>query len=168
LSSHDQRFFDLFMVVIGALIVVTVALIFLSRYMATGTQQEWVQTLPEHREQVTSRIAPIGRVMLPGDDEELPVPVVAVIEPAAAKLTGPQVYNTACLSCHGPGIAGAPRTGEADAWTARLAQGMDTVYRHAIEGFTGDAGYMPPKGGRTDLSDEEIVAAVDYMLEQSR
>ena len=49
---------------------------------------------------------------------------------------------------------------------ARIAQGRDTLNTHAIEGFQGEAGYMPPKGGRTDLSDEEIIAAVDYLLEQ--
>jgi cytochrome c5 len=45
---------------------------------------------------------------------------------------------------------------------------METLHNHSINGFQGDAGYMPPKGGRTDLSDEEVMAAVDYMVEESR
>jgi cytochrome c5 len=45
---------------------------------------------------------------------------------------------------------------------------MDTLYMHALQGFQGAAGYMPPKGGRVDLSDDEIRGAVDYILEQSR
>jgi len=128
-----------------------------------------VQSQPETEQQIAERIAPFGRVILPGDDAELAAAAtVPTVAPAAVKLSGPQVYNVACLACHGPGIAGAPRTGEAGDWTDRLAQGMDTVYRHALEGFTGSAGYMPPKGGRTDLSDEEIIAAVDFMVDESR
>lgn len=157
------------MLVIGGLIVVTVALIFLARYMAGNTQLQWVQAQPEIEQQVSERIAPIGRVALPGDEEQLPAAAAtATVTPVAEKLTGPQVYNAACLACHGAGIAGAPRTGEAGDWTARLEQGMETIYRHAIEGFTGSAGYMPPKGGRADLSDEEIIAAVDFMVAESR
>ena len=55
---------------------------------------------------------------------------------------------------------------DAENWAPRIAQGMDTLRLHAIEGYTGNAGYMPPKGGRLDLSDEEIYAAVDYMLSE--
>lgn len=169
MSNHDQRFFDMFMVVIGGLIVVTVALIFIARYMAGNTQLQWVQTQPETEQQVLDRIAPIGRVALPGDDEQLAAAAATpTVAPVAEKLTGPQVYNAACLACHGAGIAGAPRMGEAGDWTARLAQGMDVIYRHSLEGFTGSAGYMPPKGGRADLSDEEIMAAVDFMIAESR
>lgn len=157
------------MLVMGGLIVATVALIFLARYMAGNTQLQWVQTQPETEQQVIERIAPVGRVALPGDDEQLPAAAATpTVAPVAEKLTGPQVYNAACLACHGPGIAGAPRTGEAGDWTARLDQGMDIIYRHAIEGYTGSAGYMPPKGGRTDLSDDEVIAAVDFMIAESR
>jgi cytochrome c5 len=58
--------------------------------------------------------------------------------------------------------------GDAAIWNPRIAQGVDVVRQHAIEGYQGDSGYMPPKGGRIDLSDEEIVAAVDYIVESSR
>ena len=57
--------------------------------------------------------------------------------------------------------------GDADAWTARIAQGMDVLKDHAINGYTGELGYMPAKGGRVDLSDEEVAAAVEYMVEES-
>jgi cytochrome c5 len=84
-------------------------------------------------------------------------------------MTGPQVYNAACIVCHQPpGTGGAPPIGDLAAWAPRIAQGMDTLYMHALQGFQGTAGYMPPKGGRVDLSDDEIRAAVDYLLEQSR
>ncbi len=76
---------------------------------------------------------------------------------------GADTYNTACAMCHGAGIAGAPKL-EAAAWTDRLAKGEETLVKHAIEGFQGDSGYMPPKGGRLDISDEDIAAAVKYMI----
>ena len=54
----------------------------------------------------------------------------------------------ACMACHGAGVAGAPKIGDAAAWGPRIAKGADTLHKHAIEGFQGQAGFMPPKGGR--------------------
>ena len=83
--------------------------------------------------------------------------------------SGADVYNSACMACHTTGAAGAPVIGNVDAWTARIAQGMDVLYSHAIGGFQGASGaYMPPKGGRMDLSDNDVKAAVDYMVSQSQ
>jgi cytochrome c5 len=93
---------------------------------------------------------------------------ISTAEAAAAPLTGPQVYNAVCIACHAPpGVGGAPALGDADAWAARLAQGADTLIDHALNGFSGSKGVMPSKGGRVDLSDEEIIRAVEYMLEQA-
>jgi cytochrome c5 len=83
-------------------------------------------------------------------------------------MSGPQVYNAACFACHGAGIGGAPKSGDAAAWSDRIGQGSDILGDHAINGYQGNAGYMPPKGGRVDLSDEEILTAVDYMVSESR
>jgi cytochrome c5 len=66
--------------------------------------------------------------------------------------------------CHGSGIGGAPVLNDPAAWETRIAQGSDTLYEHAIVGFTGETGFMPPKGARMDLSDDEVRAAVDYMV----
>ncbi|UCE32931.1 MAG: c-type cytochrome [Burkholderiales bacterium] len=74
---------------------------------------------------------------------------------------GQQVYESACVGCHATGVAGAPRFGDAAQWAVRLAAGHEQVYRNAIAGT--ERG-MPPKGGRTDLSDAAIRSAVDYML----
>jgi len=85
----------------------------------------------------------------------------------AAPLTGQQVYKTVCIACHAPpGVGGAPALGNADAWAPRIANGMDTLTNHALNGFTGSTGVMPRKGERPDLSDEEIIGAVKYMVEQ--
>ena len=83
-------------------------------------------------------------------------------------MPGDQVYQQVCTACHGAAVAGAPKTGDKAAWGPRIAQGNDTLYKHAIEGFQGKAGFMPPKGGRTDLSDQSVRNAVDYLVSQSR
>ena len=66
-----------------------------------------------------------------------------------------------------PGVAGAPKLGDAAQWAERIAQGMDVLVRHAIEGYQGSSGFMPAKGARLDLSDEEVADAVDYMVSES-
>lgn len=81
---------------------------------------------------------------------------------------GKATYDKACFACHNLGVAGAPKIGDKEAWTPRIAQGMDVLKQHSIEGFSGSTGYMPPKGGRTDLSDDEVKAAVVYMVGQSQ
>ena len=111
----------------------------------------------------------VGQVAL-ADPEELaaiPAAPISAPEAAAAPLTGLQVYNEICIACHAtPGVGGAPALGDGDAWAARIAQGMDTLIDHALHGFTGSTGVMPRKGERVDLSDEEIIGAVEYMVEQ--
>ena len=90
--------------------------------------------------------------------------------PAAAEpsVDASGLYKQACAACHDMGVAGAPKVGDASAWSNRLSQGMETIYDHAINGFQGDMGYMPAKGGRADLSDDEVRAIVDYMVENSQ
>jgi len=168
--NQDQRFFDLFIIVIGILVAITFALFLLARYVAGQTQEAYVLIDEAYQEQVLKRIAPIGTVAIEGEaqpDEAVADAELASPEPVAVAMTGPQVYNAACLACHGAGIGGAPKTGEVALWTARIAQGQETLREHVISGYQGEAGYMPPKGGRVDLSDEEILAAMNYMLEES-
>lgn len=86
----------------------------------------------------------------------------------ALAATGEEVYNKACFACHKAGVAGAPRIGDKDAWAPRIAQGMDVLKKHAIEGFKGNTGVMLPKGGRADLSDDDVKAAVEYMVNASK
>lgn len=81
---------------------------------------------------------------------------------------GQGVYASACVVCHGAGVAGAPKLGDKADWGPRIAKGNDTLYRHALEGFTGTKGVMPPKGGNTALPDSDVRAAVDYMVAQAR
>jgi len=81
---------------------------------------------------------------------------------------GKQVYDGLCMACHAQGVAGAPKLGDKADWGPRIAQGNDTLYKHAIEGFQGQKGLMLPKGGNAALSDDEVKAAVDYMVSSAQ
>lgn len=166
--SDDQKNIDLILLTIGVLIGVAVGLFVIARDMGNATQAEMMKNDPEVQAVVAKRIAPAGRVVLDGETvaDEQDVAAVVGAEQAKVMLTGPQVYNEACIACHGGGIAGAPKTGDAAAWSARLAQGIDMLNANAINGLQGPAGFMPAKGGRADLSDEEIEAAVQYLVDQ--
>src|SRR6516225_5797254 len=79
---------------------------------------------------------------------------------APAPKNGTELFEQTCSACHGQGIAGAPRAGDKAAWAPRIAKGKNLLYEHAIQGFTGTAGVMPPKGGRTDAPDDLVKQAV--------
>lgn len=169
--SSDQKFFDIYSIVVGSLALFALFILVLAMRMGDITQGEYNKAAPEYQAAVRERIAPVGQVYLPGEEVEATAPVVTAAaepEPVAAALSGPQVYNQACLACHGAGIGGAPVLGDVDAWAPRIAQGMDTLNEHAIYGYQGEVGYMPAKGGRADLSDEEVAAAVEYMVAESQ
>ncbi|THF60857.1 c-type cytochrome [Pseudothauera rhizosphaerae] len=104
----------------------------------------------------------------PAAPASAPAPVAAAPAPAPApaqpqNAVGESVYKKTCALCHAAGVAGAPKLRDKADWGPRLAQGNDTLYKHAIEGFTGEKGMMPPRGGGASLSDDEVKAAVDYM-----
>jgi len=110
---------------------------------------------------------PVGRVALADAKEPATAPT-SKPEAADPALTGPEVYNAVCIACHHPpGLGGAPALGDGDAWAPRIAQGMETLIDHALGGYSGSTGIMPRKGGRLDLSDEEIIGAVEYMVEKA-
>lgn len=95
-----------------------------------------------------------------------PAPTAAPA-PVAENTVGKSVYGKTCAMCHAAGVAGAPKPGDKAEWAPRIAQGKDTLYKHAIEGYTGSKGMMPAKGGAANLTDDEVKAAVDYMADQS-
>ena len=81
---------------------------------------------------------------------------------------GKKIYDQACFACHNTGAANAPKIGDKAEWKARIAKGNDTLYQNAIKGGGFGKGFMPAKGGRSDLSDAAVKAAVDYMVAQSK
>ena len=168
--KRDQSFFDRYSLVIGALAAFAIALLVVSMKMGDLTQGVYTRDADEYRAVVAERIRPLSQVYLPGEEHTATTPTVetvADVPPVATTLSGPQVYNNACIACHGSGIGSAPILGDADAWAPRIARGEDLLKSHAIGGFT-NVGVMPPKGGRVDLSDEEILAAVEYMVSESQ
>lgn len=94
-------------------------------------------------------------------DEE---PKTVSVASAGEMATGQAVYEKSCSSCHTSGIAGAPKLGDKTAWAPLISDGIDQMVQVAIDG----KGAMPPKGGNPDLSNDEVRAAVNYMVEQSR
>jgi cytochrome c5 len=111
--------------------------------------------------------APAAAASAPAAAAPAPTAAAATAAPAAgpalAGADGKRLYDSACMVCHAAGVAGAPKLGDKAAWSARIAQGNPTLYEHAIKGFQGKVGYMPPKGG-SPASDAEVKSAVDYMV----
>jgi len=97
-----------------------------------------------------------------------PAPAPAPVAAAPVNAAGESVYKKTCALCHASGVAGAPMPGNKDDWAPRIAQGNDTLYKHAIEGFTGQKGMMPARGGAATLSDADVKAAVDFMVAKSK
>ena len=98
------------------------------------------------------------------------VPAAAMaggMAPVSDTAMGKGVYDKACALCHVAGVAGAPKLTDKADWAPRIAQGKETLYKHAIEGYQGTKGMMPPKGGSSMLSDEQVKASVDYMTSQA-
>ncbi len=139
----------------------------------------------EDRSAVLERIKPIGTVTVEGQEmpvitktevapppaaepapvaEAAPAPVAAAAPAPAAAVDGAAVYQQACFACHATGAAGAPKLGDKAAWAPRLASGRDALLHSALNG----KGAMPPKGGRADLSDAQISAAVDHLMQAAQ
>ncbi|MGN5138786.1 c-type cytochrome [Aeromonas sp. 164P] len=118
-------------------------------------------------EAIAERIKPIGQVYTAKDLEGI---AGAGAAPAATASSGPRdgetVFKGACFACHDTGAAGAPKRGDKAAWEPRIAQGIETLKKHAIGGFTGKSGMMPPRGTCATCSDEEIENAIHYMIDK--
>ncbi|MBV7439631.1 c-type cytochrome [Aeromonas encheleia] len=117
-------------------------------------------------EAIAERIAPVGQVYTAKDLEGIATAAAAPAAASSGPRDGETVFKGACFACHDTGAAGAPKRGDKAAWEPRIAQGFDTLKKHAIEGFTGKAGMMPPRGTCAACSDEEIENAIHYMIDK--
>lgn len=95
-----------------------------------------------------------------------PAPAAAASSGAAAE--GEKIFKGTCMMCHKAGVAGAPKVGDKAEWEPRIKQGKDVLYKHALEGFKGQKGMMPSRGGNGTLKDDQVKAAVDYMVSQAK
>ena len=163
-AQHDALFVRNFGIVLAGLTVLGIVIAILARMVNSN----FVTTTGIYDQNIEARLAPVGQVNTSGETVTLagsaPTAGAAPAATPVAASPGEAAYNQVCFACHAQGIAGAPKLGDAAAWEARIAQGNDTLYKHSIEGFTGSAGMMPPKGGAVDMADEDIKAAVDFMV----
>jgi cytochrome c5 len=169
-AAGDRKFLDLFMRAVGIFTGVVVATLFLAMYVASAARTGPSGDDMQYPRLVAERIAPLAKVAVAGkDNAALNAGDTTRAAPApAAVLTGEQVYSTTCIACHAAGVAGAPKFGDRQAWAPRLGQGLAVLHKHALEGFQGKSGVMPPKGGRVDLADKSITNAVDYMVNAAK
>jgi len=112
----------------------------------------------DQRAAIEERIKPVGDVCLHGDTSC----GGAVAAASAGPRSGEDVYNAACMACHTTGAGGAPVLGDVAAWADRIAKGNDVLYDSGVNGVPGTG--MIAKGGCMTCSDEEIHAAVDFMV----
>ncbi len=170
MSKQDSQFFNVFSVVIGGLVAFALVLFAIARSIGVPFEEARAEADPVVGKLVGERTAPVGKVALTGKDNSNLLIVAAVDESAgsgpalAIPASGEDTYKQVCSACHTAGLAGAPKSGDKAAWAPRIAQGKDTLYKHAIGGFQGKAGVMPAKGGRTDLPDDLVRQTVDYMV----
>jgi len=170
--NHDLDFLKRFSLIIAALFGVMVVLILAALYF---NSRKVVEPNPIAEARTIERIKPLGGVYA-GETGAAQAAVAAQAAATAAAAGGAPfggttdgsvVYQNLCAACHANGAGGAPAP-TAAAWAPRLAQGRDTLIRHSIEGFQGASGFMPARGGNARLTDEQVIAAVDYMMEKYR
>lgn len=168
MSTQDSKFITNFSLVIGLLVAIALVLLALARSVADRTEVVEVFQDPTYIETVKASTAPFSREAVAGQDNSaLTIKAPANAGPAVAMAVpknGEALFKAVCSSCHGAGIAGAPKAGDKSAWGPRIAEGKPTLYQHALNGFSGKSGVMPAKGGRTDLPDDLIKQGVDYMV----
>lgn len=104
--------------------------------------------------------APAAPAATPANATSAPAPVAAAPASSGNDAKGKSVYDASCAACHAAGVAGAPKPGDKAAWAPRLKTGKDALYASVIKGKNA----MPPKGGNPSLTDDDIKAAVDYLM----
>ena len=143
---------QLLVAVIGFFLVTVLGIILLVSFVTT-TKLSGAGTDSQSPEAIAARVRPVAEEGFTLKDANAP----------KVFLAADAVYSANCAACHTSGAAGAPKMGDAGAWGARIAQGYDTLVKHAVEGIRA----MPAKGGNPDLDDVEVARAVVYMANQS-
>lgn len=165
-EEHDQIFIRNFSVVVAGMVAFTIVILLLAMAIHNAQDREPGGAREAAKEQ---RLQPVAGVY---SGETGRAEAQAAAESAAAgeedqvafdgSTDGQMIYQNVCAACHDSGAAGAPMVSDAESWGDRLDQGRDSLVQTAIDGM----GAMPPRGGRNDLSDEQVAASVDYMLDQ--
>ena len=151
---EDKQFTTYFLAVLGALAVLTIAILVLANSL-TSEPDEMDRGIASA---VIERTQPMADVYVGSVPAATKAPVAMKV--ASVELSGEEVYQQVCAACHNAGVMNAPKPGDKSAWDQRLAKGIEAVYANAIGGIGG----MPAKGGRVDLSDAAVKAAVDHLV----
>jgi len=174
-SKQDTHFFNVFSMVIGLLIVIAIGIFALARVVASETQDKQVLQESQFLKSVEARLQPIAKEAVAGQDNSALAIKADAGAGQAGSASGPAVpksgdetFQQVCSACHGAGIAGAPKAGDKAAWGPRISKGKEVLYDHALKGFQGSSGVMPAKGGRVDLPDDLVKAAVDHMVDMAK
>ncbi|MDH3690739.1 MAG: c-type cytochrome [Gammaproteobacteria bacterium] len=167
MSEHmnDRQFLKLFSSIIAGMIGLAFVFMIIAYFMSSDVRERMDAARQADTDKiVAARIQPVAALSASAE------PIVEAIIPAANAdaSSGKATYEAACVVCHAAGVAGAPILGDASQWADRIAKGMETLQNNAINGFQGETGLMPAKGGNTSLSDDDVKAAVEYMVEESQ
>jgi len=154
-NEHDSAIRtpkQLLAAVAGFFLVTVIGIILLVEFVTT-TKLTGAGTDSQSAEAVAARLRPLADEGFLLKDANAP----------KIMLAGDVVYTANCVACHGSGAAGAPKTGDAAGWAPRIAQGYETLVKHAIEGIRA----MPARGGNAELDDLEVAKAVVHMANAS-
>ncbi|MBA2409655.1 MAG: c-type cytochrome [Gammaproteobacteria bacterium] len=151
MTQDDKQFVSQFVIVLGGLVVFTVVIFVIARVLMSYNEVDYG---PMIEKQVAERTAPVG------ESHSGKVPEATQTAASGGGSAGEQTYTQVCSSCHDSGASGAPMITDKGSWASRIKQGKQTLYDHAINGI----GAMPAKGGDPSLSDEDVQAAVDYIV----
>lgn len=158
MNTSDRHFLRSFLAVVIGLHLMILAVVLIAWLVGGGHRSPETRS-SNQPQSLAERLQPVGIVVTD------PAALKPVAAPAHAALSGDEVVAQVCSACHQAGMLGAPKIGDAGAWGGRkqAAGGIDGLVRSALNGKNA----MPPRGGRTDLSDDEIKAAVQTMLKRS-
>jgi cytochrome c5 len=158
-EQTDKAFLKNVSIVLVILVIFTFSIVFLARDL--GFQEE-ADSSPSSIATTESRVRPVADVYTDEDDA-----VIAPIQAAASQaiafdgsLDGEMIYNTVCAACHATGVTEAPIPGSAEL-ALRAEKGMDALMQSVLNGLN----IMPARGGMADLSDEQVQASVEFMLQ---
>ena len=143
---------QLIVAVIAAFVVPIICIVLLVQYV-TAEKLPAAGSSAQTPEAIAARIQPVSDVGYTFKDASGPKQL----------LTGEELFKSTCVACHGAGVAGAPKFGDASAWAPRIKAGYDKVLDHALHGLNA----MPAKGGNADLEDVEVARAMVYMVNNS-
>lgn len=170
ITKTDLEFLKRFSMLIGVLALMALAFILLALYIYG---KHPAATSPGAGKVVADRIAPVGdsyagetgrAAMLAAEEARKKAAAAQVAY--GGTTDGKVIYDQLCGACHKSGVSGAPKMDDKADWAPRVAQGVDTLVKHATEGFTGKKGVMPARGGNPSLNDEQVKATVHWMIDQ--